>query len=183
MRKLFAAAVIAAFSVSANAAPLTWTIHDVYLDGSDEYHNEGVVSGTFDYDANTNVYSNINITVTAGGGVNEQSNWEPWGQPWDAADDLNLERPHTADCDIIIGNPDPFAFCISDLNFSFETGLTNAGGIVEIDHVEATVYELDNIYERFAFSGTVSAVPVPAAVWLFGSALGGLGWMRRRKIT
>jgi hypothetical protein len=26
-----------------------------------------------------------------------------------------------------------------------------------------------------------SAVPIPAAVWLFGSALAGLGWMRRRK--
>jgi hypothetical protein len=28
-----------------------------------------------------------------------------------------------------------------------------------------------------------STVPVPAAVWLFGSALAGLGWMRRRKTT
>jgi len=27
----------------------------------------------------------------------------------------------------------------------------------------------------------ISAIPVPAAVWLFGSALAGLGWMRRRK--
>jgi hypothetical protein len=26
-----------------------------------------------------------------------------------------------------------------------------------------------------------SAVPIPAAVWLFGSALAGLGWMRRKK--
>jgi hypothetical protein len=26
-----------------------------------------------------------------------------------------------------------------------------------------------------------NVVPIPAAVWLFGSALGGLGWMRRRK--
>ena len=26
---------------------------------------------------------------------------------------------------------------------------------------------------------TVQTVPVPAAVWLFGSALAGLGWMRR----
>jgi hypothetical protein len=26
----------------------------------------------------------------------------------------------------------------------------------------------------------VSQVPIPAAVWLFGSALAGLGWMRRR---
>jgi len=29
-------------------------------------------------------------------------------------------------------------------------------------------------------SVTVSAVPVPAAVWLFGSALGLLGWIRRQ---
>jgi hypothetical protein len=27
----------------------------------------------------------------------------------------------------------------------------------------------------------INEVPIPAAVWLFGSALGGLGWMRRRK--
>ncbi|MCP3907923.1 MAG: VPLPA-CTERM sorting domain-containing protein [Gammaproteobacteria bacterium] len=26
-----------------------------------------------------------------------------------------------------------------------------------------------------------SAVPVPAAVWLFGSALAGLGWLRRKQ--
>jgi len=29
-------------------------------------------------------------------------------------------------------------------------------------------------------SMVVTAVPVPAAVWLFGSALAGLGWMRRK---
>lgn len=28
---------------------------------------------------------------------------------------------------------------------------------------------------------TVTPIPVPAAVWLFGSALGLLGWMRRKK--
>lgn len=34
-------------------------------------------------------------------------------------------------------------------------------------------WRLDNI--------VVTAVPVPAAVWLFGSALAGLGWMRRKQ--
>jgi len=28
-----------------------------------------------------------------------------------------------------------------------------------------------------------TAVPVPAAVWLFGSALGLMGWMRKRKVS
>jgi hypothetical protein len=31
------------------------------------------------------------------------------------------------------------------------------------------------------YSVTFSAVPIPAAVWLFGSALAGLGWMRRKQ--
>lgn len=37
--------------------------------------------------------------------------------------------------------------------------------------------------EDYAFiegSVSMSAVPIPAAVWLFGSALAGLGWMRRK---
>lgn len=34
-----------------------------------------------------------------------------------------------------------------------------------------------NSYDNFV----VNKVPVPAAVWLFGSALAGLGWMKRRR--
>jgi hypothetical protein len=38
---------------------------------------------------------------------------------------------------------------------------------------------LDNIVVSGDFA--VSAVPIPAAAWLFGSALAGLGWMRRKQ--
>jgi hypothetical protein len=38
-------------------------------------------------------------------------------------------------------------------------------------------WESDNTSGQFAGS---TPVPIPAAVWLFGSALGMLGWMRRR---
>jgi hypothetical protein len=34
-----------------------------------------------------------------------------------------------------------------------------------------------------AYDITFTAVPVPAAAWLFGSALGFLGWMRRKKAS
>jgi len=39
---------------------------------------------------------------------------------------------------------------------------------------------LINYSDTFSFSATV--VPVPAAAWLLGSALGVLGWMRRKQI-
>jgi hypothetical protein len=40
----------------------------------------------------------------------------------------------------------------------------------------------DFIEQRISLNGRgLSPVPIPAAVWLFGSALGFLGWMRRQK--
>jgi hypothetical protein len=39
-----------------------------------------------------------------------------------------------------------------------------------------------SLYAWAVRSGDVAAVPLPAAVWLFGSALASLGWVRRRQI-
>jgi hypothetical protein len=54
--------------------------------------------------------------------------------------------------------------------FNFNTG--NQGNF----------FKSSNGYALAVRSGDVAAsvVPVPAAVWLFGSALGFLGWMRRK---
>ena len=43
------------------------------------------------------------------------------------------------------------------------------------------VFTGDSLNDVFTYSTAGSVVPVPAAVWLFGSALLGLGAMRRRK--
>jgi len=54
-------------------------------------------------------------------------------------------------------------------------GTVNAGGLdslqLQTQTANNSIYKVDI---------TTAAVPVPAAVWLFGSALGFLGWMRRR---
>ena len=58
------------------------------------------------------------------------------------------------------------------LNLELVTFSASGGGFGFFEEAGAQI-QLDNV--------SVSAVPVPAAVWLFGSALAGLGWMRRKQ--
>ena len=57
-------------------------------------------------------------------------------------------------------------------------GWENAGGIGKVffhDNPNQNYIQFDNL--------GFGAVPVPAAIWLFGSALTGLGLMRRKGAT
>jgi hypothetical protein len=54
--------------------------------------------------------------------------------------------------------------------FRFDTGEQ------EINHKQVN----STLYVWAVHDGDISVVPVPAAVWLFGSALGLLGWIRRK---
>ena len=59
-------------------------------------------------------------------------------------------------------------------------------GIVKLDEAFDINENGDNVGIATMADGSQSAfiltaVPVPAAVWLFGSALGALGWIGRRK--
>jgi hypothetical protein len=58
--------------------------------------------------------------------------------------------------------------------FTFDSGWTNLQSVVitPLNPGENQAVALDNI--------SVSTIPVPAAVWLFASGLGLLGWIRRR---
>lgn len=44
----------------------------------------------------------------------------------------------------------------------------------------AATCEADYYFDNVVITADIAPIPVPAAVWLFGSALGMLGWMRRR---
>jgi len=79
------------------------------------------------------------------------------------------------------------------------TGILLGGGIVETTYSGPSFGTFETVVLGTSWTGlesiqfvtdvssatiinnlVISAVPIPAAVWLFGSALAGLGWMRRR---
>ncbi|QMV74453.1 IPTL-CTERM sorting domain-containing protein [Comamonas piscis] len=51
---------VMAFSATANAVPMQWTVSETTFDDG------GTVTGSFVYDADTNIYSNIRLRTTAG---------------------------------------------------------------------------------------------------------------------
>jgi hypothetical protein len=58
----------------------------------------------------------------------------------------------------------------SSWGFNFDNG-NNQAGLVPNNNLSAFAVR----------SGDVGVIPIPAAVWLFGSALGLLGWIRHKK--
>ncbi|MDB4308249.1 VPLPA-CTERM sorting domain-containing protein [Gammaproteobacteria bacterium] len=135
--------------------PVIWTLENVIFDSGP------ALSGTFIFDAHTGEYSNLDVV----GSFNNLEAYNPYSGP------TSLHA-------IVPGAPPPF---VMELDFS--GSLTNAGGTYEVSgyDVELARNWGEEAFVRNIVSGTVTAVPVPAAAWLFGSALAGLGLLRRKQ--
>ena len=151
-----------AISAAALAAPVEWTLQDV------QFEDGGTAYGSFTFDADLDQFTNVNIATTSGTMFS--------GLEYD-------------DCHWFFGcNESAIIVGIeSDDNqwfgFALDSPLTNAGGTRQlvIAPCQASCEFVDTGVVRNVVSGSVSAVPIPAAVWLFGSALTGLGWMKRKR--
>jgi hypothetical protein len=143
------------FSTFSSAAVITWTFQNaIYDDGTE-------LVGSFDYDASSDIFSNYDITSGVNGTSSTYTTINSTIQ-FSGSTFLWLDKPSF------------------DLNLSFGA-LTDAGGIVGLGGQEMR-FSQDT---RTLVSGnlTAPAVPVPAAVWLFGSGLLGLiGVASRKKV-
>jgi len=158
---------------AASANPVTWTLQDwVFDDG-------GTASGSFVFDADTGVYSSINIITTAGSTLSGDS----YGVPF---------PPYGGNEEIMLAVPEALADLTGSLVLAVTWAdlLTNAGGSVYADLMEslvaeficldATCFKVDSA--RFLVSGFItSEVPLPAALPLFAAGLAGVASLRRRK--
>lgn len=72
---------------------------------------------------------------------------------------------------------------------TLEQAIGPGPAIVTFDGAWSGLNSIDIVFDTSSFSFstpsldniTLQAVPVPAAAWLFGSALAGLGWLRRKQ--
>ena len=162
--------ILLLFTVSANASVVSWTLSNVILsDGQ-------TVTGGFDYDADTDAFSNISIT-NSGNDSYPSTDYAYYhnGGIYNISVSSTLS-PTTGDT-------------LLSLGWLSAGPLTNAGGTLALNpglpFGECTNSDCSgvalNLNGARVASGSISSVPIPAAVWLFGSGLLGLVGIARRK--
>ena len=171
MKKLFATAGLLLLATTANAATLV-------------YSSPGVVTGIAALDVGGAFYD-VDF------GVDQIPQFQTFGGDevfWTTVGDAQVAAAAVATAlsgESSVNNDHSASFTINYEGSSF--GARNVLYEFAVTTWEETFSDVNNLTMLNFYNGTtahtawsVAAVPVPAAVWLFGSALAGLGWLRRK---
>ncbi len=173
--------LMAAFAVAALLLPsltfadgITWTLNDATFSGG------GSISGSFIYDANTNLYSAANVSTTA-------------SSPFSASSYNTVSDAVFATSTVVGLGPNPFLSFdggnltgATVLEIFFTNPLTNAGGTDSIYAVEFLCNDASCSFpaKRTTSSGFVTSssipAPEPASLLLLASGLFSVLFLRRR---
>jgi hypothetical protein len=163
------------YSTSASASLLTWTLNNV------TFNDGGTSVGSFVYDADTNLFSNFNISV-AGGDIT-------LFPPFMYSPATSFLRPPLDATDLSLTSND----LQRTLFMMFEQPLTNAGGSILVQNPAGLGGDAEfsgtspPFGHRGFTAGTVDApnaptIPEPSTLTLFGSGiLAMLGYVWRRR--
>jgi hypothetical protein len=165
-----------------HAAPLTWNLDGVTFDDG------GNITGSFVFDADSNSVIDWNMSVSGG----DDSVFPAFSYTPETITSVGVFVSGTVQRLIFFvdnsaqgGEPDSRL-----LSLTTDALLTNAGGSVTLLTQISTpqgLFESVECYNcnpfRLIVGGTLNAVPVPNAIWLFGSGLLGLIGVARKKTT
>jgi len=162
------------------AIPVTWHLSGVTFD------DEGVAAGSFVFDADTGSYSNINVETA--GGETGQSNIYLFATSFaingfpDFVDTSPIVPGVTANLSLALVAEMTNAGGTIDIQGPDGVGITQEGICITGDPLCTTATAFRQI-ARGSITTQPQVIPIPAAVWLFGSGLLGLVGMARRKKT
>jgi len=160
------------------------------------------LSGSFVYDADTNLYSDVDLVLDDGWRAITSVSCSYGDEATSCPDQYGVTFAYIGEY-----NHENYSQAKEYYQLNFDAPLTNAGGEVSLfgdcgipgycdigprtskwmvcDGLVGCVDGIATENAIWAWGGNEkiigSVVPVPAAVWLFGSALAGLGFMRRRQ--
>lgn len=182
----FIAGVTLAVSFGVQAASVDLVPNNEFADQGDTVTLRVVGSG-FDQDADAGAFG-----ATWDASVLTYVRTDIIAPPWDTTfvDDAPADTAAGTLKTVFLGasNNAGMSFDVADLVF------TAVGDPGDVTTVQLAIDEFDSgwfapgavLYTTVDYGSatvTINPIPVPAAVWLFGSALGLLGWMRRRQIS